>query len=165
MSNRIRKYIATVAFTVQPAQGPNRDGHSLEVLDDHGDRLAYVSSIDDAAEEMKQVVDPAGLYDTRVLEIPRAWDEDGMEIDSRVGTARAGCIVACGNDPDDASHAPGVVKSHDRTIRRSMQMQGESVVRRLEKEAEGASQLDNFVAGCELRAEDDDLPDGSNQAD
>jgi len=52
-----RLLTATAIFIVKDATGPNHDGLELEVIDPEGDRLAYVESLDAAADLIGNLTD------------------------------------------------------------------------------------------------------------
>jgi len=58
---------AMIEFTLQKATGPNPDKHLFEVLDYTGDRLAYVSSVDEAADSIRSLIDPDNLSNVEVI--------------------------------------------------------------------------------------------------
>ncbi len=57
---------ATIEFIMQDASGPNPDDLEFEVIDTAGDRLAYVQGVDHAADEIRDLVDPQGIFDIEV---------------------------------------------------------------------------------------------------
>jgi len=62
-----RKLTAHIEFTVQDATGPNLKELVFEVIDSDGDRLAYVSSIDEAADTIRDTIDEHGVFNVDVF--------------------------------------------------------------------------------------------------
>ena len=60
------KMTYTATFTVKPATGSNRNSRRLEVMDETGIRLAYVNSEDEAAEEIRDALDPHSIWEGEV---------------------------------------------------------------------------------------------------
>lgn len=54
-----RRITAVIPFIMRSATGPNPDNKEFELLDSDGDRMAYVSSIQESREAIRDVITDA----------------------------------------------------------------------------------------------------------
>lgn len=65
-----RKLSYVAVFTMQIATGPNPQNRTFEVVDENDDRLSYVNSIQEAATDIANCLDPHDVVPHKVV-----WDD------------------------------------------------------------------------------------------